>query len=87
MTGKSRGILIIIFGIGFLFALFLTQNLPLTFGDDLNIIEIYRINQNLPPDAKILNAEEVRIFYFDLPMMRKSEFDRRVRGTAIGGAH
>lgn len=30
------------------------------------------INENLPPDAKILNAEEVRTFYFDRNLVRES---------------
>jgi hypothetical protein len=37
------------------------------------------INEHLPPDAKVLNVEEVRMFYFRPEMIRDSRFRKKTR--------
>ncbi len=41
------------------------------------------INQNIPKDAKVLNVEEVRMFYFDPEMIREREFRKKTRYPEI----
>jgi hypothetical protein len=37
------------------------------------------LNQNLPKEAKVLNTEEVRMFYFEPEMVREREFRKKTR--------
>jgi len=37
------------------------------------------MNQNIPKNAKVLNVEEVRMFYFDPEMIREREFRKKTR--------
>ena len=37
------------------------------------------VNENLPPDVKILNSEEVRMFYFNRDLVRESLYRRRTK--------
>lgn len=41
------------------------------------------INQNLPRDAKVLNMEEVRMFYFGPEMIRESEYRKKRKYESV----